>query len=145
MLRSSDLISSKENYTTTGHILNSVAVFQSGRIESAPQSCNLFWTVTCEIRETIVSLYIDSLRSVILNSWNTYLPLLWTIEWGALNPRPLDRSHENSKVKPPKAGIVLRWLTFLALVSSASYHLWSTQSHWRYPGELDISVKHAGN
>ena len=145
MLRSSDLIPLRGNYTTTGHILNSVAVVQSGRIESAPQSCNLFWTAKCEIRETIVSSYLDSLRSVILNSWNTHLSLLWTTEWGALNPRPLHRSHENSKVKPPKARIVLRWLTFLALVSSAPYHLWSTQSHWRYPGELDISVKHVGN
>lgn len=34
---------------------------------------------------------------------------------GGLNPRPYLGSHENSQIKPPKVGIILRWVTFLAL------------------------------
>ena len=32
---------------------------------------------------------------------------------GGLNPRPWPESHGKSKVKLPKAGLVLRWLTYL--------------------------------
>ena len=35
---------------------------------------------------------------------------------GGLNPKPYLRCHGSSEVKPPKAGIVLGWVTFLTLV-----------------------------
>ena len=43
------------------------------------------------------------------------------------------------ELKSPKAGIVLRWVTFPALDTRCTLPLWSTQSLWDYLGEPDIA------
>jgi hypothetical protein len=67
----------------------------------------------------------------ILESYHHYWSHMdsWDIqqEMGGLNPISWPRSHRNSKIKPPKVGIVLGWVTFLALNFWCTLPLWSTQ------------------
>ena len=68
--------------------------------------------------------------------------ILWWEGW--LKPKALTGSHGISKVKPPKAGIVLRWVTFLALDSRCSLPPVVHPIRVGYPDELDISTNYVG-
>jgi hypothetical protein len=52
----------------------------------------------------------------------------WVAETQSLNSDPM----RTIEAKSPSVGIVLKWVTFVALdghlISGAPYHLWSTQS-----------------